>query len=188
MNNRSYAGAVIPELVTERLVLRALRASDFEAYAAMCADPEVRRFLGDGRPLERPAAWREMAVLLGHWDLRGFGQWALVERENGGLVGRAGLWQPEGWPGLEVGWILGRSFWGKGFAIEAARASLAHAFETVGAERVISLIRPDNTRSIRVAERLGEHYDRRVELARIVHHVYVIDRASWAAEPLRALA
>lgn len=179
MTNPAYAGAVIPEVVTERLVLRGLEQSDLDAYAAICADPEVRRYLGDGRPLERPAVWREIAIFLGHWDLRGFGQWAVVERETGQLLGRAGLWQPEGWPGLEVGWVLGRSHWGRGFATEAARASLNHAFAGLGAHHVISIIRPDNERSIRVAERLGEQYERRVELSRMVHHVYGIDRARW---------
>ena len=166
---------MIPELVTERLLLRGLELSDLDAYAAICADPDVRRFLGDGRPLERPAVWREMALLLGHWGLRGFGQWAVVERETGELVGRAGLWQPEAWPGLEVGWVLGRRYWGRGFATEAARAALHHAFSALGARRVISLIHPDNERSIRVAERLGERFDRRVELSGTPHHVYVID-------------
>ena len=176
----AYAGAVIPELVTERLLLRGLEPSDLDAYAEICADPEVRRYLGDGSPLDRPGAWREMAVLLGHWCLRGFGQWAVVERGSGELVGRAGLWQPEGWPGLEVGWVLRRSHWGLGLATEAAWAALGHAFETLGAQRLISLIRPDNERSIRVAERLGERYERQVELSRMLHHVYRIDRASWA--------
>jgi RimJ/RimL family protein N-acetyltransferase len=171
---------VIPELVTERLLLRGLELSDFDAYAAICADPEVRRYLGDGRPLERPAAWREIALLLGHWGLRGFGQWAVVERQTGELVGRAGLWEPEGWPGLEVGWVLGRRWWGRGFATEAARAAMDHAFGSLDARRVISLIHPENGRSIRVAERLGERYERRVELSRTVHHLYGIDRESWA--------
>jgi RimJ/RimL family protein N-acetyltransferase len=171
---------VIPELVTERLLLRGLELSDFDAYAAICADPEVRRYLGDGFPLKRPAAWREMALLLGHWGLRGFGQWAVVQRQTGELVGRAGLWQPEGWPGLEVGWVLGRPWWGRGFATEAAAAAVDHAFESLGAQHVISLIRPDNAPSIRVAERLGERYERRVELSRTVHHVYGIDREDWA--------
>jgi len=170
---------VIPELVTERLLLRRLELSDFDAYAAICADPEVRRYLGDGRPLERPAAWREMAFLLGHWELRGFGQWAVVKRDNEELLGRAGLWQPEGWPGLEVGWVFGRPYWGRGFATEAARAGLDHAFSALGAQRVISLIHPENERSIRVAQRLGERYERHVELSRTPHHVYGIERSSW---------
>lgn len=104
----------------------------------------------------------------------------MVERASGEFVGRAGLWQPEGWPGLEVGWVLGRPYWGHGFATEAACASLHHAFGTLGARHVISLIRPDNRRSIRVAQRLGERYDRQVALSGTVHHVYAIDRETWA--------
>lgn len=172
--------AVIRELVTDRLLLRGLQSSDLDAYAAMCADPEVRRYLGDGRPLDRAAAWREMAVLLGHWHLRGFGQWALIEHVSGELVGRAGLWEPEGWPGLEVGWVLSRAHWGRGFATEAAGAALEHAFGALGVQRVISLIHPDNAPSIRVAERLGEHYEQPMVLAYATHHLYAIDRAKWS--------
>ena len=167
---------VIPEVVTARLLLRALEPSDLDAYAAMYADAEVMRFLEDGCPLDRAAAWRSMAVHLGHWRLRGYGQWALVERTSGELVGRAGLWQPEGWPGLEVGWLLARPHWGHGFATEAARAALHHAFDVVGADRVISLIRPDNHPSIRVAERLGERYERTIDLYGGAAHIYAIEQ------------
>ena len=172
------SGRLPPRLETPRLTLRGLRDDDIDAYAAMLADPEVTRFF-DG-PVERSEAWRQMAVHAGHWVLRGYGQWALVEQASDKLVGRAGLWQPEGWPGLEVGWVLARAHWGKGLATEAAWAGLHHAFEALGAEHVISLIRPDNHRSIRVAERLGEHYERKVELAGMAHHVYGIDRADWS--------
>lgn len=130
----------------------------------MYGDPEVMRYLEDGRPLDRAAAWRSMAVHLGHWQLRGYGQWALVERASGELVGRAGLWMPEGWPGLEVGWLLARRRWGEGFATEAGRTAIEYAFEVLGVEDVISLIRPENRASARVAERLGESYDRTIEL------------------------
>jgi RimJ/RimL family protein N-acetyltransferase len=175
---------VIPEIATERLRLRALRATDLDAYAAMYADAEVMRFLEDGQPQPRWAAWRSMSVHLGHWALRGFGQWAVVEDATGEFVGRAGLYCPEGWPGLEVGWVLSREHWGRGFASEAARAALADAFERLGAERVISVIAPGNDRSVRVAERVGERYDRTIELlARGRHSIYAIDRSSWAASP-----
>ena len=139
---------------TERLVLRMFRESDTDAYAEMVADPEVMRFLG--KPMSRPEAWRNMAMVLGHWHLRGFGFWAVEEKESGELVGRVGCWQPEGWPGLEVGWALRRRFWGRGYATEAARASLEYAFTKLDQTRVISLIAPENVNSIRVAERLGE--------------------------------
>src|SRR5690349_2032399 len=131
----------------------------------MYADADVMRFLEDGRPLGRDAAWRSMAVHLGHWCLRGYGQWALEERATGVFVGRAGLWQPEGWPGLEVGWILGRAHWGRGYATEAGRAAIAYAFRELGAGEVISLIRPDNHGSIAVAQRLGETFQRAIELS-----------------------
>ena len=168
---------MIPEIETERLRLRALRIDDLDAYAAMYADPEVMRFLEQGTPLGRDAAFRSMAGHLGHWQLRGYGQWALQERAGGRFVGRAGLWQPEGWPGLEIGWVLSREAWGNGFATEAASAAIDFAFDIVGAEAVISLIRPDNIGSIRVAERIGETYQRDIELFGEVARVYGRARA-----------
>jgi len=135
--------------------MRAFRVDDLDAYAAMCADPEVMRFLGTGVTLDRSEAWRSMAGFLGHWALRGYGMWALEEKQTGTLVGRSGFLNPEGWPGFELGWTLGRPSWGKGFATEAARRALDYAFEDLGRKRVISLIRPANTPSMRVAERLG---------------------------------
>lgn len=167
---------MIPHLETGRLLLRGLSPDDFEAYAAMYADPQVMRYLEDGHPLDRAAAWRSMAVHLGHWQLRGYGQWALVERATGQFVGRAGLWRPEGWPGLEVGWVLASPQWGRGLATEAARAAVDHAFGTLGVERVISLIDPDNAPSARVAERVGERYERTLEVQGRVAHLYARDR------------
>ena len=101
---------------TERLLMRGFRDDDHEQWAALRADDEVMRWLGRERALDRDEAWRELAYLLGHWDLRGFGQWILEERATGALVGRAGLFMPEGWPGLEVGWTLARPYWGNGYA------------------------------------------------------------------------
>ncbi len=142
-------------LGSDRLVLRMFRDSDLDAYAEMCADLEVMRYLGDGHPLSRAEAWRNMAVVVGHWHLRGFGLWAVEEKRTGVLLGRAGCWQPEGWPGLEVGWTLRREFWGKGYATEAALMAVDHAFNQLGQARVISLIQPENSASVAVALRLG---------------------------------
>lgn len=142
----------------------------------MYADPEVMRFLEDGAPLDRAAAFRSMAVHLGHWLLRGYGQWVLEERATGAFVGRAGLWQPEGWPGLEVGWALDRGSWGLGYATEAGRAAIDYAFNVLQADEVISLIRPENTASIKVAERLGETYAKTIELLGAEARVYRTER------------
>ena len=170
-----------PTLETERLRLRAFREEDLDAYAAICADPEVMRYLGDGRALSRADAWRQMALIIGHWTLRGYGLWAVEERATGALVGRLGFFKPEGWPGFELGWMLRRASWGRGYATEGAGRALAHAFTEMGRDHLISLIRPDNRASIRVAERLGERLERRTDLFGHEALVYGIDRARWEA-------
>lgn len=161
---------------TERLRLRPFREEDLDAYAALCADAEVMRFLGG--PLSREGAWRQIAYFLGHWQLRGFGMLAAEERDSGRLVGRIGFLMPEGWPGFEVGWTLARAYWGRGYATEGARAAITHAFDALDRDHVVSLIDPENTPSLRVAERLGERPEGR---ATVVGHeviVYGIDRAA----------
>jgi RimJ/RimL family protein N-acetyltransferase len=168
-------------LQTERLLLRQFREDDLDAYAAICADPEVMRYLGDGRALSRGEAWRQMALILGHWQLRGYGLWAVQERATGALVGRLGFFEPEGWPGFELGWMLRRASWGLGYATEGAGRALAHAFTEMGRPRLISLIRPDNHASIRVAERLGERLEGQTSLFGQDALVYGIDRARWEA-------
>lgn len=142
-----------PRLETDRLLLREWHDEDLDAYAAMYADPEVTRFLGG--PIGREDAWRRVAMLAGHWVLRGYGLWALERREDGRLVGGAGLWRPEGWPGLELGWTLARDAWGHGYATEAARAAREWARVELGARELISIIAVGNAASRRVAERLG---------------------------------
>jgi RimJ/RimL family protein N-acetyltransferase len=164
----------IPSLETDRLLLREWREADLDAYARICADERVTQFLAG--PIDRSEAWRQLATFLGHWELRGFGTWAVEERSTGAFVGRIGLHQPEGWPGLEVGWTLEPSVWGRGYATEGGRASLDYAWDVLGAERVISIIDPDNARSIAVAERLGETFERRWRLRTIPVVIYGVDR------------
>ncbi len=95
-----------------------------------------------------------MALHAGHWQLRGYGLWA-VEGQDGSFLGRVGLWNPDGWPGLEVGWTLARQAWGAGYATEPARAAMGWEWSELRAPRLISLIAVDNARSIHVADRLG---------------------------------
>jgi RimJ/RimL family protein N-acetyltransferase len=151
-------------LETERLTLRKFRESDWEPYALMCADPEVMRYLGTGGTLSRDDSWRAIASMLGHWQLRGFGMWALESKETGELVGRAGFIYPAGWPGFELGWVLGKPYWGRGYATEAAREAMRWAYEVLKRDRFISLIRKANKPSIKVAERLGSKLTGEVEL------------------------
>lgn len=164
------------ELETERLVLRGLQEGDFEPYAKFSADPEVMRYLGVGplmgKPMNRIDAWRSLAMMLGHWQLRGYGMWAVVEKASGLFVGRVGLHNPEGWPGPEVGWTLGREYWGRGYASEAGRAAMQYAFDTLDLPHILSVIHPDNHNSIRVAERLGMQFERTWDLAGVSVSLY----------------
>ncbi len=166
-------------LETERLKLRMFRASDFEAYARICADQEVMRFLG-GKPFNRLEAWRHMAFILGHWQLLGYGHWAVEEKATGKLAGRIGFLNPAGWPGFELGWTLSREFWGRGYATEGARRALEYGFKELDRPHVISLIHPENKASIRVAERLGEKVEGKTELMGTEVLIYGIDRNSAA--------
>jgi RimJ/RimL family protein N-acetyltransferase len=164
-------------LETERLIMRMWREDDFEAYAELCADPEVMRYLG-GKTFDRTEAWRSMAMFVGHWQLRGYGLWAVEEKASGRFAGRLGFLNPAGWPGFEIGWTFKREFWGKGYATEGGRRALEYAFKELDKQHVISLIHPENRASIRVAERLGETLEGTSRVMGIDVLVYGVDRPS----------
>ena len=116
-------------------------------------DPETARFIGGVQP--RSACWRGMMTMAGAWACNGFAMFSVVEKASGRWIGRIGPWQPEGWPGTEVGWGLLKSASGKGYAYEAAVASIDWAFDNLGWSEVIHTIDLDNIPSIKLAERLG---------------------------------
>ena len=174
---------MIPRLETGRLILRGYRHGDFEPLAEILADADVMRYLS-GAPLSRNDAWRNFTGLIGHWALRGYGMWAVERKSDGAFMGRIGLNNPEGWPGLEVGWTLGKPYWGKGYATEAATAAMHYAFLTQPVDKVISVINPQNKASQAVATRLGETKGPFHELV-IAGKAYPTDiwsitRAEWA--------
>jgi len=103
--------------------------------------------------------------------------WAVEHRESGAFVGMVGFAEPEGWPGFELAWALSRQWWGRGFATEGARAALAYAFTTLGKDRIISLIHAENRASVRVAERIGERLQGRINHLGREMLCYGIDRA-----------
>lgn len=140
---------------TERLILRKTDPErDFDAIARAMADESTVRYLGI-KPMSRPEAWRSMAALMGHWEIRGYGFFALEHKVTGEWVGRVGPWFPEGWPAPEVGWTISPDHLRQGYATEAARASIDYAFNTLGWNEVIHVIMPGNTGSIGVAEKVG---------------------------------
>jgi RimJ/RimL family protein N-acetyltransferase len=151
-------------LETERLVLRPLRDDDLDPLADLNADPEVMRFIGDGSTRDRQQTSDGLATARRHWDDQGFGLFATDLRKTGEFAGWIGLaipsFLPEVLPTVEIGWRLGRAFWGRGFATEGARAVQRFAFVDRDLDRIVSIRHVDNRASGRVMEKIGMRFDR----------------------------
>lgn len=162
---------MFPEIETERLRLRLFRESDLDGFFAFHADPlakDVYRL-----DLTRGEAWRRMAAGIGHWHLRGFGVWALEDKETKAYVGQCGLWFPEGWQDVEIGYGIHPAFRGKGLAVEAATRVRDYGYNEHKLDRLVSYIQPSNAQSIRVAEKLGARPDGAFDMAGIPHTIYL---------------
>lgn len=150
----------IPErLETERLVLRTFREEDWRDLHAYYSDPECTRYTM-GKPLSEAGTWQVLAGMIGHWQMRGYGPYAVLERGSGRVIGPVGLWYPLDWPGPEIKWALARDFWGQGYALEAALAVRRMAAETLPGLRLISFIQAENRASIALAERMGALFEK----------------------------
>lgn len=166
-------------LETGRLFLRELQLSDLDDLAGVLGDAETMRFYPHPKSREETMVWIE-------WSRRsyvanGFGLWGLVLKEGGNLVGDCGLTlqDVEGETLVEVGYHLEKRLWHRGLATEAALACRDHAFEVVGVDRLIALIRPENEPSWRLAQRLGMRIWRNAERGGIPHMVYSLTRPDW---------
>ena len=142
-----------PVIETERLVLRPPILEDFDAWARFYEDGDALKYIGGAQV--RSVAWRTFTAAAGGWMLQGYALFSVLEKSSGRWIGRVGPHYPEGWPGTEVGWAIDRSVWGKGYAHEAASASIDFAFDTLGWTEVIHCIDPANQASRKLAERLG---------------------------------
>lgn len=143
-----------PVLETERLILRAPAARDWPEWDAMMQSARAR-FVRPGDYAEA-LSWRGFGHAIGHWVLRGFGNFVVTRKGDDTAIGAAGPWFPAGWPEREIGWsIWSAAAEGKGYAAEAARAARAYAYDTLGWDTAVSYVAPENARSIALAERLG---------------------------------
>ena len=140
-------------LETPRLILRPPRLEDLDGWSDMMADEAAARFIGGVMP--RVVCWRQLMTMIGAWHVQGFAMFSVIEKESGRWIGRLGPWQPEGWPGPEIGWAIARDCWGRGYALEGATAATDWAFETLGWSHMIHSIAPENVASQRVAQKLG---------------------------------
>jgi len=167
---------VPPQLETARLLLRHFEAKDWDTMADYYADPEITRYTS-GRTLTKEESWRSTACMIGHWQLHGYGPYALEHKETQAVIGVSGFWYPGGWPEPEIKWGLLREYWGQGYAREAAQAVLHAGHHHLPEIKFISLIHRDNQPSIRLAEALGARFEREIDFwwdkFRIYRHRHV---------------
>jgi ribosomal-protein-alanine N-acetyltransferase len=183
------AAAAVKALETERLVLRAPVPEDADPLAPMYADPEVMRYLGEGRTLTRQETERSVLRMIDGWKADGFGLFTTVRKEDEAVIGRVGLivWDPETWQTtrassegpkeLEVGYTIGRTYWGNGYATEAAAAARDFALEELAARRLIALIIHGNDASENVARKLGFEYERDIKFGRRDAKLYALGKS-----------
>ena len=146
-----------PTLRTDRLVLRRPDARDWPAWRDFMQSDRSAA-ISDTRDIGR--IWRAFAAEIGHWDIFGYGMWAVARDDDAPALALVGPWTPPDWPEAEIGWmVLDPAAEGTGFAAEAARAAIGHAYGTLGWDTIVSYIAPGNDRSIALAERLGARLD-----------------------------
>ena len=189
MSSPSKTGKAANAAETSRLLLRPWSESDLDDYAQMLADPEVMRYLThEYGPLSREEAAQAHARILRHWQERGFGAWAALEKASGRWAGKIGLNHLTNWPGpntVEVEWQLKVPFWGHGYATEGGRAAVHHGFDTLGLDRIISITVPHHAASQNVMRKCGLTYQGVVRLddprTRTKRDIvwYAIDRSTW---------
>jgi RimJ/RimL family protein N-acetyltransferase len=156
---------------TTRLFLRLPDRADAQSLMEIHTDPEVLAeglvtLTVDGRatstlpPEGLDVALRNIDRMLRHWNEHGYGQWSVVEKTSGTVIGCVGFYHVDQPSEIEIGWIIRRSLWGKGFATEAARVAIDWTWRTTSIDHIISLIRPADARSMRVAEKAGQRFER----------------------------
>ena len=170
----------MPEIETERLLLRMFCPEDLDELATLFRDPEVMRYVGEGQPVNREEADKALRSIIRHWQTHGFGRWAAVNRETREFVGFGGLRSLFGTP--EVVYHLATAHWGKGLATELARASLRFGFEDRKFERIVAIAKPLNAASIHVMEKLGMNYEKHASYYGIDVVQYGISREEFKGD------
>jgi RimJ/RimL family protein N-acetyltransferase len=162
---------IVPlQLETPRLLLRGFRNDDWQAMHEHYSDEECVRYTF-GRAQNEGGSWRAMASMVGHWQLRGYGPYALEDKANGAVLGTVGLWYPVDWPEPEIKWALLRRHWGQGYASEAVRAVQAMTREHFE-KPLISFINSANAPSIALALAVGATLEHETEFRGSLWHMY----------------
>lgn len=153
------------EIETDRLVLRPFELEkDLEAYGAIMGDYEVARWLAKGESYSLQDVERIINYDINHWIKYGYGTWAVTDKDTGALLGHCGLNFIPNISEVEVLYAFGRNAWGKGYATEAAKASLDYGFQKAGLNTVIGIAKPMNESSQKVMKKIGLEYIKNIEL------------------------
>jgi len=150
------------EIETDRLYLRHFTPDDIEPLCQIRSDPDVMRYMRDGKPLSREQVQANLNDIIQHYREHRFGFWAIIYKEQSQLIGCCGLRFLENTPEIELGYMLAKPYWGRGLATEGAKASLKYGFEELKLERIVALAYPQNIASRRVMEKLGMKYEKDV--------------------------
>lgn len=168
------------KIETGRLILRPFNMADLEAFSLICADPEVMRFIGDGKALDMETVKQRMLSWISSYNEQGFGLLALTLKENNKLLGFCGLIEQvvDGESYVELGYRLDRTFWGKGIATEAALSIRDYAFNQLDIPYLISIIHVDNTASKMVAHKIGMNHMKQTHFKGVLVDVFHITKSS----------
>lgn len=174
-----YLHKTMPEIETARLRLRMFTPSDLDDLMLIFGDPDVMRYLGieAGKTVPREEVEVTLKKMIEFWAKNGFGRWAIINKEDGRLIGLCGLRLLDGAP--ELVYAIAKAYWGRGLATEAARASLRYAFEHLQLERLVAVTRHGNTASIRVMKKIGMSYEQEVNHYGVDGVCYVANRAEF---------
>tara|TARA_B100000029_G_C17495817_1_gene930804 strand:+ start:61 stop:579 length:519 start_codon:yes stop_codon:yes gene_type:complete len=163
---------------TKRLVLRRFENTDVDELTEVLEHPEVMEFSPSG-PIDRTTVAKTIQKFEVHWKTWGFGQCAVAHKKDQKVIGYCGLTRFSNIDGEaedEIGYRLNRNYWGQGYATEAAQAIQTYGFTVVGLKRMVSMIDHNNVRSIRVAEKIGLHYEKDAVIDGYVDQIYVIEQ------------
>jgi len=175
---------LIPDKIeTQRLILRTFRDQDWPDLHQLFSNPECTRYTIQ-RTLTEGESWRMMAAMIGHWQLRGYGPYAVEEKTTGRVLGPVGLWYPNDWPEAEIKWALSRPYWGKGLASEAARAVKKMADQHLPEISLISLILSANEPSKKLATAMGAVFEREMPFRGHTAHIFRHCAAGSGNRPL----
>jgi ribosomal-protein-alanine N-acetyltransferase len=175
---------------TARLILRPFSMDDLDSLAEIFADPEVMRYVGKRRPATREETRTALESVMDHWNRSRFGVWATIDKSTGELAGFSGLCFLDGTDEIEVGYRLGRAYWGAGLATEAGHASLRFGFEILELDRIVAVVDPENVASQRVVAKLGltfekdaHYYNTPVKYYSITKPRYEPPNSTWITRP-----